>query len=59
MSDQILERIANAVENLEDDGYPKEVRISMGEDDNVYWLLKGIEYELGRIADALTNKEEG
>ena len=57
MSD--LEKIANAIENLEDDGYPKEVRISMGEDDNVYWLLKGIEYELVRIADALTNKEEG
>ena len=35
--------------------------IIINEDTNLYWILKGIEIELGRIADALENKnkEEG
>lgn len=40
---------------------PSKVSIDMDEDNNFYWVLKGIEMELGRIADALENKnkEEG
>ena len=57
-----LENIEIALDNI---GFhldnPSKISIDMDEDNNFYWLLKGIEHELGRIATALEikNAEEG
>jgi len=52
-------KIADAIDNLALQlDNPSKISINVDEDNNFYWILKGIEIELGRIADAL-EKEEG
>ena len=51
-----LQNIADAIEHIGYHGLPLQISIDMNEDNNFYWLLKGIEHELGRIATALEIK---
>ncbi len=52
-----LERVAEAIEDISIHlDNPSKISIDMDEDNNFYWVLKGIEINLERLADALEPK---
>ena len=52
-----LERVAEAIEDISIQlDNPSKISIDMDEDNNFYWVLKGIELNLERLADILEPK---
>jgi hypothetical protein len=51
-------RIAEAIEDISIQlDNPSKISIDMDEDNNFYWVLKGIELNLERLADVLERQE--
>ena len=52
-----LERVAEAIEDISIQlDNPSKISIDIDEDNNFYWVLKGIELNLERLADVLEPK---
>ena len=52
-----LERVAEAIEDISIQlDNPSKISIDIDEDNNFYWVLKGIELNLERLADILEPK---